>query len=117
MQVNVTDAKFNALMATAASRLNLAAHYVGTGADKTLVHAAADMEGHRGRDGLYYACDTARLMPPLPPVRGLTGCHLTRLMRPEGVLGSTKPLSSDAFCGFGRDNAREHNEAVRVPRR
>ena len=53
VQVNVKDAGFNALMAKAAAKLNLCAHFVGPSGSETLVHAAADLEGHRGTDGRY----------------------------------------------------------------
>lgn len=53
----VKDAAFNGLMAQLATKLNLAAHVVGSGAEQTLVHTCADLEGHRGTDGRYYVVD------------------------------------------------------------
>ena len=63
VQVNVKDAGFNALMAKAAAKLNLCAHFVGPSGSETLVHAAADLEGHRGTDGRYVfvVCVCARV--------------------------------------------------------
>lgn len=56
-QQQVKDAAFNGLMAQLATKLNLAAHVVGSGAEQTLVHTCADLEGHRGTDGRYYVVD------------------------------------------------------------
>ena len=66
-QVNVTDVRFNALMAKAATRLNLAAHFVGPAHAQTMVHVAADLEGHLGTDGRYaYGCACCAWVPLIP---------------------------------------------------
>jgi hypothetical protein len=38
--------------------------------EKKLVYAPVDLEGHLGQDGRYYLIDSARLLPPNPPVAG-----------------------------------------------
>eukprot|EP00753_Platysulcus_tardus_P014557 PLAT4396.2.p1 GENE.PLAT4396.2~~PLAT4396.2.p1 ORF type:complete len:940 (+),score=306.27 PLAT4396.2:356-2821(+) len=110
----VSDAEANAAMALLGERLNLEPHFVGSGSYRRLMFGPADIEVHRGRDDHLYVLDTARLMPPHPPHRGLRGSHLYRLMRGEAVQGSPVSLSSDAFTMFGRDNATEHNQRVRA---
>ncbi len=51
-----------------------------------------------------YALDFARMFPPEPPrADGSQSLqYLVKLLRPELVLGSPRPLSSDAFSMFGR---------------
>jgi hypothetical protein len=56
----------NQLMASAGERLNLKMHGVGPGGVAQIC-GPADIEGHRGKDGLYYVVDTARLFPPEAP--------------------------------------------------
>ena len=56
----------NQLMAIAGERLNLKTHSVGPGG-VAHVCGPADIEGHQGKDGLYYVVDTARLFPPEAP--------------------------------------------------
>lgn len=111
--VATSEAGLNAAIAAVAHKLNLAAHYVGRGERRYLVHGPADLEGHLGRDGNYYVVDTSRLMPPLPPAKSLKGSQLMRLMRPELVAKHDKPLSSDSFTGFGTHHAMEHNTEAR----
>lgn len=43
---------------------------------------------------------------------GFKGKFLFQLFRPEFVASYSKPLSSDAFTGFGSHNAGEHNNEV-----
>jgi hypothetical protein len=112
-RVEVTDSRVNQLMSAVASQLNLAPHFVGAGATRALVHGPADLEGHLGSDGRFYCCDSARIFPPLPPVRSIPGSHLTRLMRPALVITNASPISSDAFTMFGRDHYAFHNAVAR----
>jgi Clustered mitochondria/Translation initiation factor eIF3 subunit 135 len=42
------------------------------------------------------------------------GGHLYTMLRPELVKSNPTPLSSDAFTGFGRINAEQHNAPVRT---
>ena len=111
----------------------------------TELDLACDAELHRGKFGRIYIIDVARLMPPEPPeylkestqsVQGKSrsevrrgnsysrgklpppkkGAHLTRLFRPELVLQSPKPLSSDEFSHFARvaseEERRENAEDI-----
>lgn len=109
------DVEANGAVALLASALNLAPHYVGRGQSRYLVHGPADMEAHRDATGALYVVDTSRLMPPLPPTPGAPrGSHLARLMRPELVQAASRPVSSDAFTGFGAHNAAVHNADARA---
>ena len=77
-----------------------------------LMYGPVDIEGHKGLDGRSYIVDTARLFPPAPPVRGIRGCHLYKLLRKELVRSNPVPLSSDAFSFFGKVNELHHNLPV-----
>jgi len=102
--IHADDSHFNNMMEIAATRLNLESHRCGLqkfGDDEgTLLHSAADVEGHRGKDGKYYLLDFSRTFPPCPPSKEIQGSHLFRLFRPEFVLDYPKRLCSDAFSGF-----------------
>lgn len=76
------------------------------------MYGPVDIEGHKGLDGRSYIVDTARLFPPAPPIRGVRGCHLYKLLRKELVRSNPVPLSSDAFSFFGKVNEVEHNIPV-----
>lgn len=60
------------------------------------------MEGHFGKDGRFYICDTARFFPPEKRTSKIPGDIFYRLFRPEFLLYYKKTLSSDsyipAFC-------------------
>lgn len=94
--------------------LNLEPHYVTEGSTRLekLMYGPVDIEGHKGLDGRSYIVDTARLFPPAPPIRGVRGCHLYKLLRKELVRSNPVPLSSDAFSFFGKVNEIEHNIPV-----
>jgi hypothetical protein len=96
------NSEMNELMRRAAQSINLKGHWV---ADKFL-HAPGDIEGHHGRDGLFYVVDCARVYPPETPPANLeemeTGSLLFKLLRPEFVRTLVTPLSSDSFSGFQR---------------
>ena len=94
--------------------LNLEPHYVTEGSTRLekLMYGPVDIEGHKGLDGRSYIVDTARLFPPAPPIRGVRGCHLYKLLRKELVRSNPVPLSSDAFSFFGKVNEMEHNIPV-----
>ena len=63
-------------MQDAAKRMNLASHLCGTGFAKKILHSAADIEGHRGRDGRFYLIDFSRTFPPTDPNRSIPFSHL-----------------------------------------
>jgi len=65
-----------------AKRLNLKAHFVGRNRkDLVEVCTAVDVEGHWGRDGLYYLLDLQRMFPPEAAAQAT---HLQKLI-PCGV--------------------------------
>lgn len=76
---------------------------------------------HRGTDGHFYMLDFARLFPPETPTQGFKASFLVRLLRPELVLASPKPLCSDAFSLFQKgdpdwpaNNADVHDVCVHL---
>eukprot|EP01129_Flabellula_baltica_P001758 TRINITY_DN1167_c0_g3_i1.p1 TRINITY_DN1167_c0_g3~~TRINITY_DN1167_c0_g3_i1.p1 ORF type:complete len:1479 (-),score=312.24 TRINITY_DN1167_c0_g3_i1:5-4441(-) len=71
---------------------------------------AADVEIHRGKDGKIYALDFARLFPPEAPSSETSMFY--NLFRKEFMQKYSKRLSADAFSGFGRINAEEHNDEI-----
>lgn len=109
-----TDREVGALFRQASEILNLEPHYVTEGKTRLekLMYGPVDIEGHKGLDGRSYIVDTARLFPPAPPVRGIRGCHLYKLLRKELVRTHPVPLSSDAFSFFGKINETHHNVPV-----
>jgi hypothetical protein len=118
--VHADDQAFNDAMAMAAEKLNLRTHTVGpAGGPLTVVHSAADIEGHRGRDGRAYVIDLARAMPPLRPYSGARNAHLYRLFRPEFVRQYPTPLCADGFSGFIANDplAAEYNRDLSVATR
>jgi hypothetical protein len=98
---NSTDPVVNEDMFKLGETLNLQAHRV---ADGTEIRTAADVEVHKGTDGLYYLVDVARLWPPEPP--SVKGSFLYRLLREEFVTNYKKPLNSDSFSGFSATEPR-----------
>eukprot|EP00698_Gefionella_okellyi_P014694 TRINITY_DN4082_c0_g1_i1.p1 TRINITY_DN4082_c0_g1~~TRINITY_DN4082_c0_g1_i1.p1 ORF type:complete len:1070 (-),score=233.51 TRINITY_DN4082_c0_g1_i1:497-3301(-) len=103
--------QFRAIAAEAGRILNAKPHVV---AGKT-VPLACDVEGHMGLDGRYYMLDTARVMPPAWPSHPFYGCpHLYQLLRHEFVQTLPWSLSCDALSLMGSDNARVHNDEVKL---
>ena len=107
------DERFGNLIKKASEILNLKPHrcFDESGIPK-LLYGPVDLEGHLGADSRLYVCDAARLMPPTLPIRGIAGCHLYKLFRPEFVK-QHGPLSSDAFSHFGRHEASVHNREAK----
>eukprot|EP01125_Pyxidicula_operculata_P017085 TRINITY_DN5945_c0_g1_i2.p1 TRINITY_DN5945_c0_g1~~TRINITY_DN5945_c0_g1_i2.p1 ORF type:complete len:1909 (-),score=399.00 TRINITY_DN5945_c0_g1_i2:471-6197(-) len=102
----------NRKMKEAASKLKLKGHKVGKLVPKK-IYGPADIECHLGHDGRFYLLDFARVFPPEPPNENAPkGSHLFNLLRPELILQSSVPLSSDAFSSFGIDGKDEHNMEV-----
>jgi len=114
-QTIMTDREVGQLFKQAAEKLNLESHMVVEGLTKLekTMYGPVDIEGHKGMDGRSYIVDTARLFPPAPPIRGVRGCHLYKLLRKELVRTNPVPLSSDAFSFFGKVNADHHNLEVK----
>ncbi|GAM26590.1 hypothetical protein SAMD00019534_097650 [Acytostelium subglobosum LB1] len=106
---------FNEKMKKSASILNIKEHMVGRDNPK-LLHCCGDIEGHIGSDGHFYLLDFARVFPPILKLNDHSPpSHLYELIRPELVKSNTKPLSSDAFTGWGKfdPNTHEHNYEVK----
>jgi hypothetical protein len=76
-----------AIVKRTAEILNLKEHTAGLNpAERIQVFSAADVEGHRGRDGRYYMLDFSRTFPCETPQQIKTkGVNLTNLLRPEFV--------------------------------
>jgi len=104
--IHFDDPLINKKMKAAGQKLNLKGHYVGIKQPSTKkMWGPADIECHLGQDGRYYVLDFARTFPPeavLPGQKGQRGQILYKLLRPEFVRNYPKPLSPDAFSGFGR---------------
>jgi hypothetical protein len=102
-------------MKKAATNLNLKGHFLIADPSK-LMYGPGDIEGHFGSDHLHYVLDFARVYPPAATVPGESNHKsrcLFRLLRPELVSRFQKPLSSDAFTGWGRCGSDIHNTEVR----
>lgn len=97
-------------MRKAAKKLNLKPHRIGQ--QEVLFYGPGDMEIHRGTDSRIYIVDTARLFCPELPQRG--GAAFYRLLRPEFVRNYHKPLSSDAFTGWGFIDKDVHNSEAKA---
>eukprot|EP01114_Cavostelium_apophysatum_P011844 TRINITY_DN2636_c0_g1_i2.p1 TRINITY_DN2636_c0_g1~~TRINITY_DN2636_c0_g1_i2.p1 ORF type:complete len:1423 (+),score=460.75 TRINITY_DN2636_c0_g1_i2:227-4495(+) len=113
--VKAENPKFNAKMRLAGEKLNLKPHQVGL--SKThgkFLYSCADIEGHHGFDGRYYAIDFSRSFPPMDPDKSNKNAHLFRLFRPEFVKKYETPLCPDAFSGFVANyQAEEHIKQIR----
>ena len=73
-----SNTRFNKLMAKAAAELNIRRHVVGQKGDTKELHSAADVEGHMGKDKLFYLLDLSRTFPPESPqyTKHLSNIHL-----------------------------------------
>jgi len=97
--VHNKDERLTQYMQQTAKVLNLAPHLVGK--PGTTLYSAADIEGHLGFDNNYYLLDFSRAMPPVPPLGEPNGfSHLYKLLRPELVKQSPKPMCPDTFSLF-----------------
>jgi len=100
-----------AIVKRTAEILNLKPHLAGLQEERrVMVYSAADLEGHRGRDGRYYLIDFSRTFPCETPQHvKIKGINLTNLFRPEFVKRYSKPLCSDAYSNF---TDRSHNDEI-----
>jgi Clustered mitochondria/Translation initiation factor eIF3 subunit 135 len=95
------DAELDEIMAQCAELLNLRAHWVGRGSQRTYLHSACDVEGHRSRvDDSFYLLDFSRTLPPTRPDKRIPNGHLFQLFRREWLQAYSLPLCPDAFSGF-----------------
>lgn len=86
------------------------------------IYGPADIEGHWSPiDGRYYLIDTARVFPPVVPIKRFDckeflvskyqsrkGAFLYNLFRQEFLKLNPVPLCSDAFSKFGKEDADAH---------
>lgn len=116
LTVRNSDPSFTTFIANSATKLNLKPHVVGVGSSRQILHIAGDAQGHLGTDGRYYLVNLARTFPPDLPDPRRPGSHLYRLLRPELVRSSVRPLCSDAYSAFiANDPERElHNIEVQA---
>lgn len=76
--VHADDATLNALMEEAARLMYMKRHMAGNGNVAVReICGPTDIEGHRGRDGKYYVCDTARCFAPNAPSRMFVGALMS----------------------------------------
>eukprot|EP01133_Synstelium_polycarpum_P010233 gene10233-11927_t len=97
--------------------MNLRKHM--SGINPKSVYGPGDFEIHRSTSNEFYALDFARLLPPQAffDHEGTAIAHrevFFKLLRPELVKSFEKPLSSDAFTGWGIHDPDhvEHNQDV-----
>ncbi|KYQ93681.1 Rab GTPase domain-containing protein [Tieghemostelium lacteum] len=108
------DEKVIPIMKSLSHTMNLKAHYGGINSS-VLLYSATDVEGHIGTDGRFYLIDFSRTFPPTYPDETTQGGHLFQLFRPEFLKSHPKPLCSDAFSGFLRNDPDRavHNQEVK----
>jgi Clustered mitochondria len=89
------------------------------------IPVCVDIEGHRGRDGLAYIIDPARVFPPTPALQSVSGRVLQRQFlwrhfRAEFMARycGNRPISSDALSRFGcLDADRDRTDVDRAFRK
>ncbi|KAF2070369.1 hypothetical protein CYY_008312 [Polysphondylium violaceum] len=114
--VHDSDTLINNEMERMAKLLNLRGHVVGL--NKKTIFGPGDIEVHKGFDGRYYMVDFARIFPPEYPCTLKKYKQIGReifysMCRPELVLRSKVPLSSDGFSGWQTgDNITELNDDI-----
>jgi len=111
-RVHADDEEMNEIMEKCGKILNLKGHNAGIGSNTKYLYGPCDIEGHKGQDGKFYVLDVSRIWPPEKPNASLQGSFLYKLLRAELVSRYPKPLSSDAYSLFGKDNSTEHDAEV-----
>jgi hypothetical protein len=116
---NLKDSKNDENLRTQLERvaacLNLAAHPVTELSTKSRKEICwpADIEVHKGTDGVVYILDLARTFPPtLPESHQRHQSIFSQVFRPEFVSRYGKPLSSDALSCFGQAEGEVFNADV-----
>jgi hypothetical protein len=96
--VHASDAQLNAMMEAACRAMNLAGHVVrGTrSGEEVTIHGPADVEGHLGFDGRYYALDFARAFAPEAPAAALDRAAAAAAAGGESASRANSLRSSDA---------------------
>jgi len=114
--VHDSDPVINTEMERMAKIMNLRGHTVGL--NKKTIFGPGDIEVHKGFDSRYYMVDFARIFPPEYPCTLKKYKQIGReifysMCRPELVLRSKVPLSSDGFSGWQTgDNVTELNDDI-----
>ncbi|KAH3756750.1 Histidine kinase A [Pelomyxa schiedti] len=104
------DEEASSRMKTICQSLNLKEHRCGRARPLVNLYGPTDIEVHKTGENQYFVLDMARLFPPETTVDGVPGCYLHRLLRPELILTSPRPLSSDVFTKFAEaDRNREES--------
>jgi hypothetical protein len=99
--VHADDATLNALMEEAARLMYMKRHMAGNGNVAVReICGPTDIEGHRGRDGKYYVCDTARCFAPNAPSRMFVGALMS-------VVSVEEVMDEHAQCAASRWSATE----------
>ncbi|KAF2070452.1 hypothetical protein CYY_008232 [Polysphondylium violaceum] len=110
--------ELNDKMKQVGEKLNLKAHRVGSIPENTkILSSPGDIEAHKGFDNRYYVIDFSRTFPPesiskQPNIN--KRCIFYNLLRPEFVSKWKKPLCSDAFSGWQRNDSEKsiHNKEI-----
>ncbi|GAM25978.1 hypothetical protein SAMD00019534_091530 [Acytostelium subglobosum LB1] len=108
----------NEMMEKVCKKMNLKGHLAGL--DPKYIYGPGDFEIHQSpEDNAYYALDFGRLLPPQAyfDSNGHAIAHrdvFFKLLRPELVRTFDRPLSSDAFTGWGSEDPKQeqHNEDI-----
>ncbi|KAL7711905.1 Clu domain-containing protein [Entamoeba marina] len=113
--IRMDNPLLNEKMRVAAKLLNIKGHVI----KGKMVHGPVDIEVHKGFDGRFYLCDCARVFPCEAPnfIREETpdkSSYLYRLFRPEFVRLYNKPLSSDAFSPFDKDDPMKETNRIEI---
>eukprot|EP01012_Entosiphon_sulcatum_P039921 TRINITY_DN5343_c0_g1_i1.p1 TRINITY_DN5343_c0_g1~~TRINITY_DN5343_c0_g1_i1.p1 ORF type:complete len:1207 (+),score=155.86 TRINITY_DN5343_c0_g1_i1:58-3678(+) len=103
--------EFAGLAKQLAESLQLKGHLTGrTESGRKLLHTNVDAQGYYCvTEGRYYLMGLSRLFPPFIPDLSLRNAYLFQLLRPEAVLRSPSPLSSDSYSPFGRSQSDDED--------
>ncbi|GAM25977.1 hypothetical protein SAMD00019534_091520 [Acytostelium subglobosum LB1] len=100
----------NEMMEQVGKKMNLRGHLAGL--NPKYIYGPGDFEIHQSEDNDFYALDFGRLLPPQAYFdhNGHAIAHrdvFFKLLRPEFVRNYEKPLSSDAFTGWGTEDPKQ----------
>ncbi|KAM9987697.1 hypothetical protein ACTFIZ_003048 [Dictyostelium cf. discoideum] len=115
--VHAEDLELNSIMETIGNSMNLRGHL--TGINPKFMYGPGDLEVHKSK-GQYYVVDFGRLLPPqsfyIDQPKGKSNSRdiFYKMIRPELLKQSVKPLSSDSYSGWGLSdpNHLEYNKDI-----